>query len=222
MRSMMESFERWSINGEPDAPRDARPVPREDCRNLCPKGIRRCFPTLLRGRFLVLLVAGLDRQQPPDGGSAQRGRGSQPGQRTGAARRGQRQLLYVSCISRRHGDARAPGQWRDRRKQCRFGQEQYRGQQCLESEHGHRAHGKTTVQGGLWLHIHQRQYGGDHQLQFSGVHVRAQGHRYLLDSNWSGDNGAIKVYSKTTSQALIIVGGNFSSSRNVDWIAIGT
>ena len=41
-------------------------------------------------------------------------------------------------------------------------------------------------------------------------------------SNWSGDNGAIKVYSKTTSQALIIVGGNFSSSRNVDWIAIGT
>ena len=36
------------------------------------------------------------------------------------------------------------------------------------------------------------------------------------------DNGAIKVYSKTTSQALIIVGGNFSSSRNVDWIAIGT
>ena len=41
-------------------------------------------------------------------------------------------------------------------------------------------------------------------------------------SNWSGDNGAIKVYSKTTTQALIIVGGNFSSSRNVDWIAIGT
>ena len=41
-------------------------------------------------------------------------------------------------------------------------------------------------------------------------------------SNWSGDNGAIKVYSKTTTQASIIVGGSFSSSRAVDWITIGT
>ena len=41
-------------------------------------------------------------------------------------------------------------------------------------------------------------------------------------SNWSGDNGAIKVYNKTTTQANIIVGGSFSSSRRVDWLAIGT
>ena len=41
-------------------------------------------------------------------------------------------------------------------------------------------------------------------------------------SNWSGDNGAIKVYNKTTTQANLIVGGNFSSSRGVDWLAIGT
>lgn len=40
--------------------------------------------------------------------------------------------------------------------------------------------------------------------------------------NWSGDNGAIKVYNKTTTSAYIIVGGSFSTSRQVDWIAIGT
>ena len=41
-------------------------------------------------------------------------------------------------------------------------------------------------------------------------------------ANWSGDNGAIKVHSKTTTQASIVVGGSFSSNRAVDWIAIGT
>ena len=41
-------------------------------------------------------------------------------------------------------------------------------------------------------------------------------------SNWSGDNGAIKVYNKTTTGASIIVGGSFNTSRNIDWIAIGT
>lgn len=41
-------------------------------------------------------------------------------------------------------------------------------------------------------------------------------------SNWSGDNGAIKVHSKTTTQASIVVGGSFSTARNVDWFAIGT
>ena len=41
-------------------------------------------------------------------------------------------------------------------------------------------------------------------------------------TNWSGDNGAIKVYSKTTTGANIIVGGSFSTTRAVDWIAIGT
>ena len=40
-------------------------------------------------------------------------------------------------------------------------------------------------------------------------------------SNWSGDNGALKVYSKTTTGATIIVGGSFNTARNVDWVAIG-
>ena len=39
--------------------------------------------------------------------------------------------------------------------------------------------------------------------------------------NWSGDNGAVKVHSKTTTGATIIVGGNFNTARNIDWIAIG-
>lgn len=39
--------------------------------------------------------------------------------------------------------------------------------------------------------------------------------------NWSGDNGAIKVHSKTTSGCSIVVGGNFNNSRAVDWLAIG-
>lgn len=39
--------------------------------------------------------------------------------------------------------------------------------------------------------------------------------------NWSGDNGAIKVYTKTTSYAYVIVGGSFSTSRDIDWIAVG-
>ncbi len=39
--------------------------------------------------------------------------------------------------------------------------------------------------------------------------------------NWSGDNGALKIYSKTTSGATIIVGGSFNTSRAFDWIALG-
>ncbi len=39
--------------------------------------------------------------------------------------------------------------------------------------------------------------------------------------NWSGNNGALKVHSKTTTGATIIVGGNFNTARNIDWIAIG-
>ena len=39
--------------------------------------------------------------------------------------------------------------------------------------------------------------------------------------NWSGDNGALKVHTKTTTGATIIVGGNFNTARNIDWIAIG-
>lgn len=40
-------------------------------------------------------------------------------------------------------------------------------------------------------------------------------------SNWGGDNGAIKVHSKTKSGCSIVVGGNFNNSRAVDWLAIG-
>lgn len=42
-----------------------------------------------------------------------------------------------------------------------------------------------------------------------------------IGSNWSGDNGALKVHSKTTTGATVIVGGNFNTSRVIDWIAIG-
>ena len=41
------------------------------------------------------------------------------------------------------------------------------------------------------------------------------------NGNWSGDNDALKVHSKTTTGATIIVGGNFNTARNIDWIAIG-
>lgn len=41
-------------------------------------------------------------------------------------------------------------------------------------------------------------------------------------ANWSGDNGAIKVHSKTTAGCSIVVGGSFNTARNVDWFAIGT
>ena len=40
-------------------------------------------------------------------------------------------------------------------------------------------------------------------------------------SNWSGDNGAIKVHSKTTSGCSVVVGGNFSTNRACDWFAFG-
>ena len=40
-------------------------------------------------------------------------------------------------------------------------------------------------------------------------------------SNWSGDNGALKVHSKTKNGATIIVGGSFNTARAIDWIAVG-
>ena len=40
--------------------------------------------------------------------------------------------------------------------------------------------------------------------------------------NWSGDNGAIKIHTKTTTSFGIVVGGSFNTSRNIDWFAIGT
>ena len=121
MRSMMESFERWSINGEPDAPRDASPVPREDCRNLCPKGIRRCFPTLLHRCFFLFLVGGRHRQQPPNAGSAQRSVSGESGFCHTAAHLHGRHVGIVSTISRRHGNADSAGQRWYRCEQCKGG-----------------------------------------------------------------------------------------------------
>ena len=121
MRSMMESFERWSINGEPDAPRDASPVPREDCRNLCPKGIRRCFPTLLRRRVLLFLVGGRHRQQPPNAGSAQRSISGESGFRRAAAHLHGRHMGFLPSVSRGHGNADSAGQRRHGRKQRKGG-----------------------------------------------------------------------------------------------------
>lgn len=77
------------------------------------------------------------------------------------------------------------------------------------------AYGSTTINGNTAATINYSSAG------FTSV-PRVVVTYSTTGSNWSGDNGAIKVYSKTTTQALIIVGGNFSSSRNVDWIAIGT
>jgi hypothetical protein len=41
-------------------------------------------------------------------------------------------------------------------------------------------------------------------------------------SGWSGDNGTIKVYNITSTQATIIVGGTFATSRAINWLTIGT
>ena len=123
MRSMMESFERWSINGEPDAPRDASPVPREDCRNLCSKGIRRCFPTLLHRRILLFFVGGQHGKQSPDAGGTQRRLSGQSGLRGNAANVHQRRMGRVSRISRGDAYAGSGRQRRHRRKQrqeCSF------------------------------------------------------------------------------------------------------
>ena len=118
---MMESFERWSINGEPDAPRDASPVPREDCRNLCPKGIRRCFPTLLHRRVLLFLVGGRHGQESPDAGDTQRSLSGQPGLRGDAADVRQRRMGRVSRISRGDAYTGSGRQRRYRREQRKGG-----------------------------------------------------------------------------------------------------
>ena len=137
MRSMMESFERWSINGEPDAPRDASPVPREDCRNLCPKGIRRCFPTLLSGRIIVFFVGGWHGQQSPNAGGAQRRLSGQPGLRGDAANVHQWRMGRASHISRGHEHAGSHRQRRHRGDQRQGRAFQSRHFLCrVASQHG--------------------------------------------------------------------------------------
>ena len=77
------------------------------------------------------------------------------------------------------------------------------------------AHGSGSVSGSSALTINYSAAG------FTSVpHVVAS--YSTTGSNWSGDNGALKIYSKTTTGATIIVGGSFNTSRNIDWIAIGT
>ena len=117
MRSMMESFERWSINGEPDAPRDASPVPREDCRNLCPKGIRRCFPTLLCRRVLLFLVGGWHGQQSSNARSAKRRVSGESGFCRAAADVYGRHMGFLPSVSCGYGNADSAGQRRYRREQ---------------------------------------------------------------------------------------------------------
>lgn len=76
------------------------------------------------------------------------------------------------------------------------------------------AYGSTTINGSSSIVINYSSAG------FTAVpHVLVT--YSTTGSNWSGDNGAIKVHSKSTTQASIVVGGNFSSGRNVDWLAIG-
>ena len=126
MRSMMESFERWSINGEPDAPRDASPVPREDCRNLCSKGIRRCFPTLLHRRFLLFLMGRQHGKQQENAGSAQRRVSGESGFCRAAAHLHGRYMGFLSAVSCGYGNADSAGQRRHGREQREGGAVQSR------------------------------------------------------------------------------------------------
>lgn len=76
------------------------------------------------------------------------------------------------------------------------------------------ARGSITINGSSSVNVSYASTG------FTGVpHVVAT--YSTTDGNWSGDNGAIKIHSKTASGFSIVVGGT-SSDRLVDWIAIGT
>ena len=77
------------------------------------------------------------------------------------------------------------------------------------------AYGSTTINGNSAVNISYASAGFISVPKVIATYSTAA-------SNWSGDNGAIKVHSKTTTQASIVVGGNFSSDRTVDWVAIGT
>ncbi len=77
------------------------------------------------------------------------------------------------------------------------------------------AFGKVSISGSTGATIY---YSG---AGFSSVPVVFATYS-TTDSNWSGDYGSLKVYNKSTTQASIIIGGSFSTLRDVDWIAIGT
>lgn len=77
------------------------------------------------------------------------------------------------------------------------------------------AYGSTTINGSSATYVNYSSAG------FTSVPVVLVTYS-ITGSNWSGDNGAIKVYSKTTSGCSIVVGGNFSTNRAVDRFAFGT
>jgi hypothetical protein len=77
------------------------------------------------------------------------------------------------------------------------------------------AFGKVSISGSIGAYIYYSSAG------FTSIPVVFATYS-TTDSNWSGDYGSLKVHSKTTTQATIIIGGSFSTLRDVDWIAIGT
>jgi len=76
------------------------------------------------------------------------------------------------------------------------------------------AYGSASVSGSYGAYIY---YSGAGFTSVPKVFVNYS----KTGSNWTGDNGCLKVHSKTTTQATIIVGGSFSTMRDIDWFAIG-
>lgn len=77
------------------------------------------------------------------------------------------------------------------------------------------AYGSTTINGSSAAYVDYSAAG------FTSVPVVLITYA-TTSGNWSGDNGAIKVYNKTTTSCQVIAGGNFNTSRAVDWFAFGT
>ena len=77
------------------------------------------------------------------------------------------------------------------------------------------AYGSTTINGSSAAYVDYSAAG------FTSVPVVLITYA-TTSGNWSGDNGAIKVYNKTTTSCQVIAGGNVNTSRAVDWFAFGT
>jgi len=77
------------------------------------------------------------------------------------------------------------------------------------------AYGSTTVSGSSAVTIY---YSGAGFTSTPMVFINYS----KTGSNWSGDNGCLKAYNKTTTSATIVVGGSWNTMRNIDWFAIGT
>lgn len=76
------------------------------------------------------------------------------------------------------------------------------------------AYGSTTINGSSGTYVNYSSAG------FTSTPVVLVTYSTTA-SNWSGDNGAIKVHNKTTVGCYIVVGGNFSTNRAADWFAFG-